>query len=542
MTNNCIDDIEKCKTSFAACRFDSMTNKVHDILVLEGKTDYTFYSRFTNKFHIYYKDPKSDGDCEVTELVFDLFPKGKNIYGIIDPDYNNSDNIEPNIRNRIHVIDANSLETLLVKYSDENHNVANAIAAYDRSHLMRKYHCADEKTKAKYRLKGILDPSGFVYEAVESNRIEGATATIVYAEGGAEWDATEYAQVNTQITDKDGTFAWDVPQGTYKVKIEMDGYDTAYSDALPVPPPQLDVRIPLVTKKAPEVESLNAYTDYIEIIFTQYMKIDDKSEIVATVNGKSIAASSFEWQDAEESPSGEKYAKVVRIPVPAGTKVGDTLDVQISKAKNYAGIPMSAAYSEKAKVTHRPTEIILNYETVLTMQAGSDKNITVRIKDIDTETKKISLVYKKDYNWSEDSSTSMLRKILLWVYGSLALSFSAQVMVMPLVAYYFHSLPCYGLLSSLVVSVTAMIIVGLSFVFLTSLFLPFTLVSEALAYMLSAVAHFQNVFLEHVTALPYSVIADVNINIWQLVIIYVIIFCLSRIAFILQQSSCRLRY
>ena len=136
MTNNCIDDIEKCKTSFAACRFDSMTNKVHDILVLEGKTDYTFYSRFTNKFHIYYKDPKSDGDCEVTELVFDLFPKGKNIYGIIDPDYNNSDNIEPNIRNRIHVIDANSLETLLVKYSDENHNVANAIANFDK--LLRK--------------------------------------------------------------------------------------------------------------------------------------------------------------------------------------------------------------------------------------------------------------------------------------------------------------------------------------------------------------------------------------------------------------------
>ena len=154
----------------------------------------------------------------------------------------------------------------------------------------------------------------------------------------------------------------------------------------------------------------------------------------------------------------------------------------------------------------------------------------------------MQLVYKKDYNWSEDSSTSMLRKILLWVYGSLALSFSAQVMVMPLVAYYFHSLPCYGLLSSLVVSVTAMIIVGLSFVFLTSLFLPFTLVSEALAYMLSAVARFQNVFLEHVTALPYSVIADVNINIWQLLIIYVIIFCLSRIAFILLRTSFPSRY
>ena len=154
----------------------------------------------------------------------------------------------------------------------------------------------------------------------------------------------------------------------------------------------------------------------------------------------------------------------------------------------------------------------------------------------------MQLVYKKDYNWSEDSSTSMLRKILLWVYNSLALSFSAQAMVVPLVAYYFHILYCYGLLNGLVVSVTAMLIVGLSFVFLASLFLPLALLSETLAYMLNAVAHFQNVFLEHVIALPYSVIADVNINIWQLVIIYVIIFCLSRIAFILQQFSCRLRY
>ena len=154
----------------------------------------------------------------------------------------------------------------------------------------------------------------------------------------------------------------------------------------------------------------------------------------------------------------------------------------------------------------------------------------------------MQLVYKTDYNWSGDSSTSILRKILLWVYGSLALSFSAQIMVMPLVAYYFHSLPCYGLLSSLVVSVTAMLIVGLSFAFLASLFLPFTLVSEVLAYMLSAVARLQNVFLEHVIALPNSVIADVNINIWQLIIIYLMIFCLSRIAFILLRSSFPSRY
>jgi len=147
----------------------------------------------------------------------------------------------------------------------------------------------------------------------------------------------------------------------------------------------------------------------------------------------------------------------------------------------------------------------------------------------------MQFVYKEDCNWMEISSRSALRNSLLWVYRTFAFSFLAQIMVMPLVAFYFHALPCYGLLSSLVVSVTAMLIVGLSFVFLISLFLPFAFICEWVAYILNAVTHFQNVFLEHVAALPFAV-ADVNINIWQLLIIYVIIFCLSRIAFILMRT------
>lgn len=152
------------------------------------------------------------------------------------------------------------------------------------------------------------------------------------------------------------------------------------------------------------------------------------------------------------------------------------------------------------------------------------------------------LVYRENVNWSEDSPAFTIRNFFVWIYGTLALSFSAQIMVMPLVVYYFHILPCYGLISSLVVSVMAMIIVGFSLVFLISLFLPFVMVNEALAYMLSAVTRFQNVFLEHIAALPYSVIADIEINIWQLLIIYVVIFCVSRIAFILLRTSFPSRY
>ena len=149
----------------------------------------------------------------------------------------------------------------------------------------------------------------------------------------------------------------------------------------------------------------------------------------------------------------------------------------------------------------------------------------------------MQLVYKTDANWSEDASIITLCNIIMWVYSSLALSFSAQIMVMPLVAYYFHTLPCYGLLSSLVVSVTAMLIVGASLFFLVALYLMPMFVCECAAYTLNAVTHFQNVFLERITALPFAVVEDIQINFWQLIIIYLLIFCVSKILFILQRPS-----
>lgn len=147
------------------------------------------------------------------------------------------------------------------------------------------------------------------------------------------------------------------------------------------------------------------------------------------------------------------------------------------------------------------------------------------------------LVYREDVNWSEDAPIITLRNVMIWVYSSLALSFSAQLMVMPLVAYYFHALPCYGLLSSLVVSITAMLIVGVSLFFLMALCLMPMFICESVAYILNAVTHFQNVFLERITALPFAVVEGIHINFWQLLIIYLLIYCVSRILFILQRPS-----
>ena len=125
----------------------------------------------------------------------------------------------------------------------------------------------------------MIDPSGYVYEAVPCNRLDRVKTTIYYSSNSdgsnaIVWDASEYDQANPIYTDKNGCYAWDVPEGFWQVKYEKEGYETAYSEWLPVPPPQLEVNQALVSVEKPEVEFVNVSTDKIEITFTQYVNTD----------------------------------------------------------------------------------------------------------------------------------------------------------------------------------------------------------------------------------------------------------------------------
>lgn len=105
-----------------------------------------------------------------------------------------------------------------------------------------------------FSMRWIMDPSGYVYDAVTNERLEGVTVTLYHKETADSpvvlWNAEEYEQENPLTTDKDGRYAWDVPEGLWQVKAEMEGYETAYSDWLPVPPPQLDVNIGMYSLNA----------------------------------------------------------------------------------------------------------------------------------------------------------------------------------------------------------------------------------------------------------------------------------------------------
>ena len=70
-----------------------------------------------------------------------------------------------------------------------------------------------------------------------------------------------------KITDNDGNYAWDVPEGWWQVKYELDGYENVYSEWLPVPPPQTDVHIGMISLKTPNVVSAEITDDGLKIVF-----------------------------------------------------------------------------------------------------------------------------------------------------------------------------------------------------------------------------------------------------------------------------------
>ena len=94
----------------------------------------------------------------------------------------------------------------------------------------------------------VVDPSGIVINNVSKNPVTGATINLYYqGENGDEvlWDAGEYSQFNPLVTTVNGEYAWDVPEGFWKVKVSKEGYESAESDWLPVPPPQTEVHFNL---------------------------------------------------------------------------------------------------------------------------------------------------------------------------------------------------------------------------------------------------------------------------------------------------------
>lgn len=238
-------------------------------------------------------------------------------------------------------------------------------------------------------LKPSVDPSGYVYEGVPSNRLEGVTASIYYKETEEDmygelhdkvvlWDASEYAQKNPLFTDKDGMYAWDVPQGLWQVKFEKEGYETAYSEWLPVPPPQLDVNIAMTQNSQPEVRNVHAYDDGVDIEFSKYMLPNTLTtgNILVAINGNAIDGT-VEILNAENNVNGVSYASKIRF-VPTEKIKEKSIWLTISnKVKSYANVAMQETFHQEFQIEHKLQTI--DVDSVINMTAESEREINIHI-------------------------------------------------------------------------------------------------------------------------------------------------------------------
>lgn len=238
-----------------------------------------------------------------------------------------------------------------------------------------------------------IDPSGYVYEAVPSNRLQGVTATCYYKEMVEDmygdlhenivlWNAAEYAQENPLFTDENGMYAWDVPQGLWQVKFEKEGYQTTYSDWLPVPPPQLDVNIGMTQSAQPTVVAVRGFETGIEIEFSKYMQPETMTteQIMVTRNGNIVTGEVF-LQNEEINPynSNEKFASKVRFTPIEPLATTDKVVLTVSRrVKSYAGINMESDFSQEIDIEKEAKSIVV--EPVIEVAYNRTVDITVAVE------------------------------------------------------------------------------------------------------------------------------------------------------------------
>ena len=235
----------------------------------------------------------------------------------------------------------------------------------------------------------INDPSGYVYEAVLSNRLEGVTATCYQkvqkedmygdlTEEAEMWNAEDYSQQNPLKTDAYGFYRWDVPQGMWQVKYEKEGYETAYSEWLPVPPPQLDVNIGMKQSTPPTVKQMRGYESGINIETSKYMRPAtlNTTNVIVTRNGMEVKGS-IDVMNAEKEPRGDAvFASKIKFIPEINFETTDEVIVTVHKeVESYCGVNMIDDHVQKVKIESEIEEIVADSAISVSYQGTKEIQI-----------------------------------------------------------------------------------------------------------------------------------------------------------------------
>ncbi len=189
--------------------------------------------------------------------------------------------------------------------------------------------------------------SGFVYEAVKSNRIEGARVTLYNTNGGRTvWVPEKPGQKNPVNTDHDGAFSWETSAGSLGIGVELAGYKTVYAPQTDLSTSGGTLAVPIVTTEAPEIARVIRKHDDICVEFTQYMDLHTVTEdtLVFWHNGTPVYGD--RWP-ADREVSGTDpyvyYAKSFNF-----TPEAEVTEITVQRVKNYAGISIGGKRSVPA--------------------------------------------------------------------------------------------------------------------------------------------------------------------------------------------------
>lgn len=209
---------------------------------------------------------------------------------------------------------------------------------------------AAEPASTPDRAKQIIwDPSGFVYEGIESNRLSGVTTTLYYSAGSAKpsghasesqrWDAADFGQQNPLTTDALGQYLWMVPDGWWQVKYEKTGYETAWSDWLPVPPVQTEVNVGLVSRAAAELTlSGEPGEAAVLLCFDRPVQISTvTAETVRVARSGAALAGTLTPLDPGVAADGQLCATTFRLDGGQTLRAGDILSASYDGVMTYAG-------------------------------------------------------------------------------------------------------------------------------------------------------------------------------------------------------------
>lgn len=237
-----------------------------------------------------------------------------------------------------------------------------------------------------------IDPSGYVYEGVASNRLEGVKAVIYYEdypkdefgqpmeEAGlqpVEWtEAGDYDERNPQFTDAGGEYGWDVPPGRWKVKYTKEGYEEYWTDWMEVPPEYTDVNINLKNLAAPIVETINVYNDRVQVIFSQYMDIPSvgSQAIAVQMDGKNIEGTVQPVEAEYDYGETNQYARIFEFCTKE--PLSGEATVTVGGALSYSGVEMESV-EKTAPVSVRPEAVEVSLAE--NMECGSAAEMCIDV-------------------------------------------------------------------------------------------------------------------------------------------------------------------